>query len=161
MLLEAWQKSFENQAIGTTVLKELVMEFCKKDYGFISQKTMEEFNIEINNDYEKFNDDLSNLASTRGGDNNASTSTKSLSLKKLERTLETEYLPYLRSKMVADQLVPPGLKGEYKKYCDEIKDVFVQRIKDNDWLSDASKKNALEKLDAMVFNVAYPDNLTA
>ena len=51
-LLEAWQKSFENQAIGTTVLKELVMEFCKKDYGFISQKTMEEFNIEINNDYE-------------------------------------------------------------------------------------------------------------
>ena len=157
MLLEAWQKSFENQAIGTTVLKELVMEFCKKDYGFISQKTMEEFNIEINNDYEKFNDDLSNLASTRGGDNNASTSTKSLSLKKLERTLETEYLPYLRSKMVADQLVPPGLKGEYKKYCDEIKDVFAQRIKDNDWLSDASKKNALEKLDAMVFNVAYPD----
>ena len=156
-LLEAWQKSFENQAIGTTVLKELVMEFCKKDYGFISQKTMEEFNIEINNDYENVNDDLSNLASTRGGGNNASTSTKSLSLKKLEKTLETEYLPYLRSKMVADQLVPKGLKEEYLKYCKEVKDVFAQRIKDNDWLSDASKKNALEKLDAMVFNVAYPD----
>ena len=156
-LLEAWQKSFENQAIGTTVLKELVMEFCKKDYGFISQKTMEEFNIEINNDYENVNDDLSNLASTRGGGNNASTSTKSLSLKKLEKTLETEYLPYLRSKMVADQLVPKGMKEEYLKYCKEVKDVFAQRIKDNDWLSDASKKNALEKLDAMVFNVAYPD----
>ena len=156
-LLEVWQKSFENQAIGTTVLKALVMEYCKKDYGFISQKTMEEFNIEINNDYEKVNDDLSNLARTRGGDDNASTSTKSLSLKKLEKTLETEYLPYLRSKMVADQLVPPGLKGEYKKYCDEIKDVFAQRIKANDWLSDGSKKKALEKLDAMVLNVAYPD----
>ena len=156
-LLEVWQKSFENQAIGTTVLKALVMEYCKKDYGFISQKTMEEFNIEINNDYEKVNDDLSNLARTRGGDDNASTSTKSLSLKKLEKTLETEYLPYLRSKMVADQLVPPGLKGEYKKYCDEIKDVFAQRIKANDWLSDGSNKKALEKLDAMVLNVAYPD----
>ena len=156
-LLEAWQNSFENQATGAAILKALVTEYCKKDYGFISQKTMEEFNIEINNDYENVNDELSNLASTRGGGNNASTSTKALSLKKLEKTLETEYLPYLRSKMVADQLVPKGLKEEYLKYCKEVKDVFAQRIKDNDWLSDASKKNALEKLDAMVFNVAYPD----
>ena len=156
-LLEAWQNSFENQATGAAILKALVMEYCKKDYGFISQKTMEEFNIEINKDYEKVNDDLNNLARTRGGDNNASTTTKALSLKKLETTLEIEYLPYLRSKMVADQLVPKGLKEEYQKYCKEVKDVFAQRIKDNDWLSDASKKNALEKLDAMVFNVAYPD----
>ena len=156
-LLEAWQNSFENQATGAAILKALVMEYCKKDYGFISQKTMEEFNIEINKDYEKVSDDLSNLARTRGGDNNASTTTKALSLKKLEKTLETEYLPYLRSKMVADQLVPKGLKEEYLKYCKEVKDVFAQRIKDNDWLSDASKKKALEKLDAMVFNVAYPD----
>ena len=156
-MLEVWQKSFENQATGAAILKALVTEYCKKDYGFISQKTMEEFNIEINKDYEKFDDDLGNLARTRGGNDNASTSTKSLSLKKLERTLETEYLPYLRSKMVADQLVPKGLKEEYQKYCKEVKDVFAQRIKDNDWLSDASKKNALEKLDAMVMNVAYPD----
>ena len=155
-MLEVWQKSFEDQATGAAILKALVTEYCKKDYGFISQKTMEECNIEINKDYEKFDDDLSNLARTRGGDN-VSTSTKSLSLKKLETTLETEYLPYLRSKMVADQLVPPGLKGEYLKCCKEVKDVFAQRIKDNDWLSDASKKNALEKLDAMLMNVAYPD----
>ena len=156
-MLEVWQKSFENQATGAAILKALVTEYCKKDYGFISQKTMEEFNIEINKDYEKFDDDLGNLARTRGGNDNASTSTKALSLKKLETTLEIEYLTYLRSKMVADQLVPPGLKGEYLKCCKEVKDVFAQRIKDNDWLSDGSKKNALEKLDAMLMNVAYPD----
>ena len=156
-LLEAWQNSFENQATGAAILKALVMEYCKKDYGFISQKTMEEFNIEINKDYEKVSDDLSNLARTRGGDNITSVTKRWLSLKKLEMSLERDYLSYLRSKMVADQLVPKGLKDEYLKYCKEVKDVFAQRIKDNDWLSEVGKKTALEKLDAMVMNVAYPD----
>jgi putative endopeptidase len=140
-LLKMWQTAFEDQTTGTTTLKALVMDYYRQDYGFISQKTMEEYNTYLN----------------KSDDDTPPTTTKSLSLKKLELSLEREYLPYLRSKMVADQLVPPGLKGEYKKYCDEVKDVFAQRIKDNDWLSDGSKKNALEKLDAMVFNVAEPD----
>lgn len=153
ILLQLWQGSFKDQTDGADILKDMVKIYHKNDYGFISQKTMEEFNIEINKDYERYNNDLSNLARTRGGDN----TTKTLSLKVLEQTMEHDYLPYLRSKMVADQLVPPGLKEEYQKYCDEMKGVFAQRIKNNDWLSDGSKKNALEKLDAMVFNVVYPD----
>lgn len=150
------------QKLYDDVLKQSGLEEAKtsadvmRAYGFISQKTMVEYNIEINKDYERYNNDLNNLARTRGGDNTTPT-TKTLSLKVLEQTMEHDYLPYLRSKMVADQLVPPGLKEEYQKYCDEMKDVFAQRIKNNDWLSDGSKKNALEKLDAMVFNVVYPD----
>ena len=140
-MLRMWQTAFEDQTTGTTMLKALVMDYYRQDYGFISQKTMAEYNTYLN----------------KSDDDTPSTTTKSLSLKKLELSLDREYLPYLRSKMVADQLVPPGLKSEYKKYCDEVKDVFAQRIKDNDWLSDGSKKNALEKLDAMVFNVAEPD----
>ena len=140
-MLRMWQTAFEDQTTGTTMLKALVMDYYRQDYGFISQKTMAEYNTYLN----------------KSDDDTPPTTTKSLSLKKLELSLDREYLTYLRSKMVADQLVPPGLKGEYKKYCDEIKDVFAQRIKDNDWLSEGSKKNALEKLDAMVFNVAEPD----
>jgi predicted metalloendopeptidase len=36
--------------------------------------------------------------------------------------------------------------------------VFGVRIKTNEWMSEGSKKNALDKLNAMVFNVAYPDH---
>lgn len=156
ILLQLWQGSFKDQPDGADILKNMVKLYHKNDYGFISQKTMEEYNIEINKDYERYNNDLNNLARTRGGDN-TTTTTKTLSLMVLEQTMEHDYLPYLRSKMVADQLVPPGLKEEYQKYCDEMKGVFAQCIKNNDWLSDGSKKNALEKLDAMVFNVVYPD----
>lgn len=80
------------------------------------------------------------------------------SLNQLDYVMTEKYLPYQISKMVADQLVPAGLKEEYLRYCKELKDVFTQRIKDNDWMSDGSKQNALEKLDAMPFNVAYPDH---
>ena len=142
LFLRQMQTNFENQAAGVDVLKEMIMNYYKTDYGFISQKTMEEYNNNLNKSV---------------GDNITSVTKRWLSLKKLEMSLERDYLSYLRSKMVADQLVPKGLKEEYLKYCKEVKDVFAQRIKDNDWLSEVGKKNALEKLDAMVMNVAYPD----
>ena len=154
-IMKIMQAAFTNQAAGVDVLKEEVMDYYRKDYGFISQKTMEEYNIELN----KSDDNDDNPAYARTGDDNDDTpATKTvLSLKKLETTLENVYLPYLLSKMVADQLMPTGLKEEYQKYCKEMKDVFAQRIKNNDWLSEGSKKNALDKLDVMVFNVGYPD----
>ena len=140
--LRQMQTNFENQAAGVDVLKEMIMNYYKTDYGFISQKTMEEYNNNLNKSV---------------GDNSTSVTKRWLSLKKLEMSLERDYLSYLRSKMVADQLVPKGLKERYMNYCKDMKDVFAQRIKANDWLSDGSKKNALEKLDAMVFNVAEPN----
>ena len=142
LFLRQMQTNFENQAAGVDVLKEMIMNYYKTDYGFISQKTMEEYNNNLNKSV---------------GDNSTSVTKRWLSLKKLEMSLERDYLSYLRSKMVADQLVPKGLKERYMNYCKDMKDVFAQRIKANDWLSDGSKKNALEKLDAMVFNVAEPN----
>ena len=149
------QVSFEDQETGAASLKETAMEYYRKDYGFISQKAMEEYNIELN----KIDGDADRLAHARTSADDGDTPTimTSLSLNRLETTMKKKYLPYLISKMVADQLVPAGLKEEYLKYCKEVKDVFAQRIKDNEWLSEGSKKNALEKLDVMVFNVAYPD----
>lgn len=135
-----WKKGFEslqNYIQNETLdnLKNMLLEYYKVDYGFISKATMEACNKQ--------------LEQAKSG--------KVLSLSALESTMDNKYLPYLRSKMVADQLVPAGLKEDYLRHCRELKAVFAQRIKDNDWLSDGSKQNALEKLENMTFNVAYPD----
>ena len=145
VLLRQMQTNFGVQtAVGITYLKAVALEYFKKDFGFISKKAMEVYNIEINK-----NDD--------DDDDDESDTKKSLSLKKLGKTMEEQYLSYLRSKLVADQLAPKDLKDEFLNYCKDMKGVFAQRIKDSDWLSDGSKKNVLEKLDAMVVNVCYPD----
>jgi len=127
--------------------KKMLLKYHRGDYGLISKATMEEFNKE--------NAENSKLPTRAASDK--SEYDEVLSLDAVANTMTRNYLPYLRSKLVADQMVPKGLKQEYTKYCYEMKAVFAQRIKDNAWLSEGSKKNALEKLDAMIFNVCYPE----
>ena len=136
--MEEWQKIFTDKEKAVTLLKEMIENIYHLDYCLISQKTMEEVN-----------DNLKNDTQAKGAE---------LSLQKVEKTMEESYLPYLRSKLVAEQMVPAGLKDEYMNYCKEMIGVFGVRIKTNEWMSEGSKKNALDKLNAMVFNVAYPDH---
>ena len=136
--MEEWQKIFTDKEKAVTLLKELIENIYHLDYCLISQKTMEEVNDKLKNDTQ-----------AEGAE---------LSLQKVEKTMEENYLPYLRSKLVAEQMVPAGLKDEYMNYCKEMIGVFGVRIKTNEWMSEGSKKNALDKLNAMVFNVAYPDH---
>ena len=136
--MEEWQKIFTDKEKAVTLLKEMIENIYHLDYCLISQKTMEEVN-----------DNLKNDTQAEGAE---------LSLQKVEKTMEENYLPYLRSKLVAEQMVPAGLKDEYMNYCKEMIGVFGVRIKTNEWMSEGSKKNALDKLNAMVFNVAYPDH---
>ncbi len=136
--MEEWQKIFTDKEKAVTLLKEMIENIYHLDYCLISQKTMEEVN-----------DNLKNDTQAKGAE---------LSLKKVEKTMEENYLSYLRSKLVAEQMVPAGLKEEYMNYCKEMIGVFGVRIKSNEWMSEGSKKNALDKLNAMVFNVAYPDH---
>lgn len=136
--MEKWQKIFTDKEKAVTLLKEMIENIYHLDYCLISQKTMEEVN-----------DNLKNDTQAKGAE---------LSLQKVEKTMEENYLTYLRSKLVAEQMVPAGLKEEYMNYCKEMIGVFGVRIKSNEWMSEGSKKNALDKLNAMVFNVAYPDH---
>ena len=136
--MEEWQKIFTDKEKAVTLLKEMIENIYHLDYCLISQKTMEEVNDKLKNDTQ-----------AEGAE---------LSLQKVEKTMEVNYLPYLRSKLVAEQMVPAGLKDEYMNYCKEMIGVFGVRIKTNEWMSEGSKKNALDKLNAMVFNVAYPDH---
>ena len=136
--MEEWQKIFTDKEKAVTLLKEMIENIYHLDYCLISQKTMEEVNDKLKNDTQ-----------AEGAE---------LSLQKVEKTMEENYLPYLRSKLVAEQMVPAGRKEEYMNYCKEMIGVFGVRIKSNEWMSEGSKKNALDKLNAMVFNVAYPDH---
>ena len=136
--MEEWQKIFTDKEKAVTLLKEMIEKIYHLDYCLISQKTME-----------KVNDNLKNDTQAKGAE---------LSLQKVEKTMEENYLTYLRSKLVAEQMVPAGRKEEYMNYCKEMIGVFGVRIKSNEWMSEGSKKNALDKLNAMVFNVAYPDH---
>ena len=43
---------------------------------------------------------------------------------------------------------------------EKIRTVFRQRIETLDWLSDATRQEALKKLEAMQFFVGVPDNLS-
>ena len=136
--MENWQKAFTHKEKAVTILKEMIKDFYDLDYCLISQKTLEEANNELKK--------------------HPLTENYEMSLKEVEKIMDKSYLTYLRSKMVAEQMVPAGRKEEYMKYCKEMIGVFGQRIKSNEWMSEGSKKNALDKLNAMVFNVAYPDH---
>ena len=121
-------------------LKQNVLHYHGVDYGFISQKTRAAYDEQ----YMKEN-------------GFSPSETSKVAMKALALEMSINYAFYLRAKIVADQMVPKGLKEEYQKYCEELRAVFAQRIKANEWMSEGSKKNALEKLEAMVFNVGYPD----
>lgn len=64
------------------------------------------------------------------------------------------YTEYLYTK----KYVPAGTKEKYTAVCERLRTQYRKRIQALDWMSDATKTMAIEKLDAMKFNVAYPDN---
>lgn len=55
------------------------------------------------------------------------------------------------------EYLPPGTKEKLQEIGQAIKDVYAERIKGLDWMSDATKEKALAKLSTMIFKVGYPD----
>ena len=52
---------------------------------------------------------------------------------------------------------PPKAKSRALALVMNLKDAFARRIKNLDWMSDITKKKALEKLDAFRVKIGYPD----
>ncbi len=48
-------------------------------------------------------------------------------------------------------------KERYEKLCDEVFSAFAARIKNLNWMSDATKQKSLQKLSTVVKKVGYPD----
>ncbi|MFN8281925.1 MAG: M13 family metallopeptidase [Chitinophagales bacterium] len=51
----------------------------------------------------------------------------------------------------------PKTKERYTKLCDDVFAAFADRIKNLDWMSEATKQKSLQKLGTVVKKVGYPD----
>jgi len=56
-----------------------------------------------------------------------------------------------------EEYLPKGTKEKLLEIGNNIKEVYAERIKSLEWMSDATKKKALKKLDGIIMKVGYPD----
>lgn len=63
---------------------------------------------------------------------------------------------YEESREFAEKYVTASAIDRISSICQELKQEFSVRIKNNEWMSQASKTNALEKLNNMPFNIGMP-----
>lgn len=68
-----------------------------------------------------------------------------------------KYLWYELSHEFAEAYVTAEQKQRMREYAEELRQTFRERIQQNTWMSAASKQNAIEKLNNMVFNIGAPD----
>ena len=73
------------------------------------------------------------------------------------QNLETRYLKYEYTKLYCDKYVTTAAKQKVSEISETIRSAFANRIENSPWMSAGSKANALQKLNAMVFNIGSPD----
>lgn len=61
------------------------------------------------------------------------------------------------SRLYVDKFVPQGTKEEATAIIEAIRESFHQILQTSEWLDDTTRKLAIEKLEAIRNNVAYPD----
>ncbi|MEG2686881.1 MAG: M13 family metallopeptidase [Christensenellaceae bacterium] len=87
------------------------------------------------------------------------TETKS-SIEDLAYARTDAYLDMAVGKMYVENFVSPQTKTDVIKMTQEIMAVYRNRLSNNDWMSDATKEKAIEKLDSLRLKIAYPDDWT-
>ena len=75
----------------------------------------------------------------------------------LVKNISSNYLNYERSKAFADAYITAEMKQRTLDICEDMRETFRRRITASTWMSPASKEKVHEKIDAMIFNVGYPD----
>jgi putative endopeptidase len=77
-----------------------------------------------------------------------------------KRMLDEEegYLGDALGQLYVQAYFSPRAKARYERLTDEIFDAFRERIRNVDWMSEATKKRALHKLDAVTKKVGYPEH---
>jgi len=68
-----------------------------------------------------------------------------------------ESLGELIGQVYVAEYLPKGTKEKLLEIGNGIKEVYAERIKNLSWMSEPTKKKALQKLDAMIMKVGYPD----
>jgi putative endopeptidase len=67
------------------------------------------------------------------------------------------YLGELVGQIYVTDYLPAGTKEKLLEIGNSVRDVYTERIKALDWMSDATKEKALNKLSKMKMKVGYPD----
>jgi putative endopeptidase len=63
----------------------------------------------------------------------------------------------LLGRLFVERYVPASMKARYTKLVDDVFAAYAQRIKKLDWMSEATKQQALAKLGSITKKVCYPD----
>jgi putative endopeptidase len=63
----------------------------------------------------------------------------------------------LIGQVYVDEYLPKGTKDKLLEIGNAIKTVYAERMKNLDWMSEATKKKAIEKLNTVIMKVGYPD----
>lgn len=72
--------------------------------------------------------------------------------------IKNNYMKYSYSYAYAIRYVTPEMKEKWTGINEELRTTFRNRINNLDWMSSITKAKAVEKLEAMKFNVGYPDH---
>ena len=75
----------------------------------------------------------------------------------LKNNIFDSYLRYEQVIHYSDAFVTPEMKATALSLCEELKQVFRERIAQNTWMSEGSKQRVLDKLNAMRICAGYPD----
>lgn len=67
------------------------------------------------------------------------------------------YLGELIGQVYVAEYLPAGTKEKLVEIGNSVKSVYAERIKNLDWMSEATKEKALAKLGSMIMKVGYPD----
>src|SRR5690625_7212921 len=59
--------------------------------------------------------------------------------------------------MYVEKLFPTYAEKEAEALVDNVKKAFAERIRNLDWMTDATKEKALEKLNTFEVKIGYPD----
>lgn len=63
----------------------------------------------------------------------------------------------LLGQLFVERYVPASMKARYTKLVDDVFAAYAERIKNLDWMSEATKEQALAKLNSITKKVCYPD----
>lgn len=70
--------------------------------------------------------------------------------------LQTEMVYHL-SRLFVEKYTDPSYKEAISEMTKKLKETFQKRIKNLSWMGETTKSRAIAKLDAMTFNIGYPD----
>ncbi len=118
------------QAMSADEIKSALIACVAVDAIFNSQKALDAYNL--SHKTEKNIDKLATLTSEK-------------------------YMNYIYSHAYSTKYISDERKAQLTAVCEELRSTFNDRISSLDWMSDATKAYAKEKLAAMKFNVGRPD----